>query len=482
MKNMNKLSKVLLMATALSTVTAMSSAVVPAVAELTGFEASAQANPPLASAERAAAAEQARLNRPKIKSTTGIGERAGKFLKKVQEIAAADEPNYQEILNILQEQRLDRLNSAELLSVHQFMAMAKSNMGDLVGSLVNFKAILEMDSISNTMRDQVTFNVGQIEFSEGNYDVALQYLYEWFQYQPTPSINQIVTFANLHYTIGIGDGISAADAESNFKTSAEFLHWAIDKSKAEGKEDKEEWYGILRAIYNSLEDVDKALEYTELLAVRWPKKDYWVQLSGLYAQKAAEEGLTEEQAFAYEKRQMAAFEMLYRQGMLDQGRELESMAQLYLYHEDAYRSTKVMNSSLEAGKSEENFKNLNLLSIGLLNAKDYEDSVEPLRKTAELAEDGNMYIQLANILLNLDRYEEATAAIDMGIEKGGVRREDQTRLLQGQAYLSLEQFDKARESFREAAKDDRSRNQANQLLRYTDAEEKRIADIKEYLS
>ncbi|MCC3862284.1 hypothetical protein [Pseudemcibacter aquimaris] len=482
MKKMNKVSKVLLMATALSTATVMSSAVVPAVADLAGIEASAQSNPPLASQARADAATAARANRPKIRSTTGIGERAGKFLKKVQEIASGENPDYQEILNILEGERMDRLNPAEQLSVHQFMAMAKSNMGNLSSALVNFKAILEMDTISNTMRDQVTFNVGQIEFSEGNYDVALQYLYEWLQYQPTPSITQIVTFANLHYTIGISDGIAKADAESNFRTAAEFLHWAIDKSKAEGKEDKEEWYGILRAIYNSLEDIDKAVEYTELLAVRWPKKDYWTQLSGLYAQKASAEGLTEEQAFEYEKRQMVAFELLYRQGLLESGRELESMAQLYLYHEAAYQSTKVMKNSLDAGTSEENFKNLNLLSIGLLNSKDYEDSVEPLRKTAELADDGNMYIQLANILLNLDRYEEATAAIDMGIEKGGVRREDQSRLLQGQAYLSLEMFDKARESFREAAKDDRSRRNANQLLRYTDAEEKRINDIKEYLS
>lgn len=482
MQNFNKVTKVLLMATALSTVTAMSSAVVPAVADLTGIDASAQSNPPLASPERAAQAQAARAARPKISSTTGIGERAGKFLKKVSEIASEEEPDYQEIINILSDQRLDRLNDAELVAVHQYMASAKASTGDLPGAMVHFKEILKLDSISNTMRDQFTYSVAQIEFGEENYLVARDYFYDWFQYQPEPSITQIVTLANVHYTIAISDSTAPADQISNYRTAAEFLHWAIDKSVAEGKEEKEEWYGILRAIYNSLEDLDNALKYTETLAVRWPKKDYWAQLSGLYAQKAGEEGLTEEEAMAYEKKQMVAFEMLYRQDLLDSGRELESMAQLYLYHDAAYQSTKVMSKSLEDGLSEDNFKNLNLLSIGLLNSKDYEDSIEPLRRTAELADDGNMYIQLANILLNLDRYEEATEAIDMGIDKGGVRREDQSRLLQGQAYLSLEMFDKARESFREAAKDDRSRNNANQLLRYTDNEEKRIADIKEYLS
>ena len=91
-------------------------------------------------------------------------------------------------------------------------------------------------------------------------------------------------------------------------------------------------------------------------------------------------------------------------------------------------------------------------------------------------------MRLANIYLTLDSYQEAATSIDKALEKGGLTRPDQSRLLQGQAYLALEQFDKARASFREAAKDNRSAKIAAQLLQYTDSEEKRIKDIKEYLS
>lgn len=479
MSNFNKLSKTLLIATAISSVSIVST-VVPELGQIVGSEAMAQVA--MASPERAAQATAARAARPRIKSTYGIGERAGKFLTKVQEITSEDEPNYQEVIEILSNQRMDRLNPAEVLAVHQYLAAAYSSTGRMDLALEKYRLILDMDTISYTMRDQLTFVVGQIEFSNGKYEEAVKYFYDWLQYQPDPSLSQIVIFANVHYSIGISDEISPAEKEKNFRAAIEFLNWAIDKAKADGKPDKEEWYGILRAIHNSLEEMDKALEYTELLATRWPKKDYWTQLSGLYAQKASSEGLSEQEAMLFEKKQMAAFELLLRQDMLESGRELETMSQLYLYHESPYQAAKTLNNSLEGGKSEKNYKNMNLLSMAYMNGKDFEDAVEPLKAAAELAEDGNAYVQLANIYLNLDMYEEATEAIDQGIAKGGVRREDQTRLLQGQAYLSLEMFDKARESFREAAKDDRSRKNANNLLRYTDSEEKRIKDIKEYLS
>lgn len=481
MKNFKIKSKVLLVAAALTMVS-----MAPVVEEFTGLDAFAQVS--VSSPERAATAAAARAARPKIKSTYGIGERFGKTLRKIQEIMNAeeiDEVGYREVLEILSKQRIDRLNSAELLSFYQFSAASEQNLGNMAGAKQHYINILAMDSISYSMRDQMTFVVGQIEFSDGNYDTAMGYFDEWLKYQPTPSITQIIMFANVYYSIAISEGISPVEEEKNYRSAIEFLNWAISKAAAEGKPDKETWYAILRAVHNNLEEMDKALEYTELLATRWPKKDYWTQLSGLYAQKSASDGLSEEEATMYEKKQMATYELLYRQNMLDKGRELESMAQLYLYHEAAYQSSKIMSKSLDEGLSEKNYRNLNLLSIALMNGKDFEKSIEPLKQVAELAEDGNGYIQLANIYLNLDRYEEATVAIDKGIAMGGVKRADQSRILQGHAYLSLEMFDKAREAFREArkaAKDDRTRKNANNMLRYAEVEEKRIKDIKEYLS
>ena len=480
MLNLKKLSNTLLVATALTGIMA-TTAFVPVVADFTGQYASAQSYP-LASAERAAAATAARSARPKLKSMPGTTERAYKTLIKVQELMEVEPPQFGEAMAILKKQNLDRLNSTERASFLQMMAAVAQNMDGMDEALGYYKDMLGLSAISYSQRDQITFVVGQIEFSNGNLTEALTYLEDWFQYQPAPSITNLIILANVYYVAGMGEDVPKAESEKQFRTAIEFFNWAITKAITDGKEDKENWYAVLRTIHNNLEETDKVLEYAELLATRWPKKAYWTQLSGLYAQAATDDGVSEADAALLEKKQLAAYELAHRQGMLDKGREFETMAQLYLYHEVPYLSSKTIAESFEKGLSEENQRNFNLYATGLVSGKDLEDAVVPLRKAAELSNNGNLYIQLANVFLQIDKYKEAAEAIQLGLDKGDVRRPDQSSLLQGQAYLSLEMFDEARKSFREAGKDERSEKNANNLLRYVDNEEKRIKDIREYLS
>lgn len=482
MTSIKNISKTLLLATALTSASA-AVAVIPGVADLTGAYSVAQEYP-VASQERANQAQQLRNARPKLGSIPGVTERPGKLLKDVQELSQEEPPRFQEAYNELKdESRLDRWNDTELVAYYQLLAQAAQNLDKMDEALAAFKEILKLEKISNTQRDQITFIVGQIEFSLGNYAAAEQHINEWFKYQVNPSITQIEFLGNLQYTLALDKSEeNEAAAEPYYRKALEFINWAVEKSKAEDKADKENWYQILRAIHNTLGELDQVIYYAELLTSRWPKKQYWTQLSSMYAQKAGSDGVSEQEALELEKKQLAAFEMAHRQGLLDTGRELETMAQLYLYHESPYQSSKVIGKALEEGISEKTQRNLELYATGLVTGKDLEDAVEPLAEAAALSEDGNLYLQLANVYLNLDRYQEAADSLQSALNKGGLNRPDQSSLLQGQAYLALEEFDKARESFREAAKDERSEAHARNFLRYVDSEERRIKEIREYLS
>lgn len=475
MRKFKRLSKTLLLATALTGVLATASL-------FPSQYAVAQQQYPLASPERAAAAKAANNARPKLKSIAGMDEKAARKLNEVQELMNATPPQFDEAEKILKDQDLNRLNSSEKAAFLQMLAAVSQNSGDMDTALSYYKQILALDTISNVQRDQMTFVAGQIEFSNGNIGEALKYFDEWFKYQADPSVTNIVMLANVHYAAGMEEGIPEAEATAHYRTAIEFLNWAVDKSKKEGKDDQENWYAVLRALHNNLGETDKVLEYAELLVSRWPKKAYWTQLSGLYGQKASETGLSEADVKKYEDKQFAAFEAAYRQGMFETGRELETMSQLYLYHESPYQAGKTITKSLDEDLSEKTQRNLELQATAFTNSKDYAKAVKPLAAAAEMSDDGNLYMRLANIYLTLDNYQEAATSIDKALEKGGLTRPDQSSLLQGQAYLALEQFDKARASFREAAKDKRSAQMASQLLQYTDSEEKRIKDIKEYLS
>ncbi len=483
MLKVEKVSKTLMTATAVATLM-LATASVPGLAELTGHTVIAQqlGVSSQAEADRRAAARAAR---PKLSSVQSPRERQGKILVRAQEMLSAEPPRVAEAKEILVDQDIGRWIEPELVGYHQIMASVSQTEGNMDGLLEHYKELLKFKNIPYSLRDQVTYAVGQIEFSNDNREEGKKYLYEWLQYQPTPNISHLEFFTNVHFAIGQSEGISAEDAAFNYRLAIEYLNWAIRKTKEEGKQDKENWYAVLRTLHSALEEQDKVLEYAELLATRWPKKEYWLQLSGIYGQSASEPVLTPQQIAVLEKKQFAAYELAHRQNLLDNGREMESMSQLYLYHESPYQSSKVITSAIDQGISEKNLRNLQLQANAFIAGKDYEKAVDPMKTAAELSEDGDNYMRLANIYLTLDKYEEAAAAIESALNKGGLRRPDQSSILQGQAYLALENFAKARDSFRAAintADDERTEKIARDMLRYVDSEEKRIADIREYLS
>ena len=490
MQNLRKLSKTLLIATTLTAVLVVASKI-PEVAKYSGQHAVAQ-ELGISSPASAAAAAAARAGRSKIRSVPPTGERAGKILVKAQEYISEEIPRIVEAKALLVKQRIERWNSTETAGYYQIMSSIAGSEDDLDTVLLYYKKLLGIKTIPYSLRDQLTFSIGQIEFSNENYELGMSYLYDWLKYQPNPSITQLEMFANVHYSVGQNATDESPEMAKNYRLAIEYLNWAIRKSKTaaaaaalagtKAKDEKENWYQVLRALHNSLGETPKVLEYAELLATRWPQKQYWVQLSNLYAMAGSEDDVSESEVLKFEKKQLATMELAHRQNMLDTGRELETMSQLYLYHDSPYQSSKTMVKSLGEGLSEKNQRNLELQSTAFINGKDLADAVGPLNAAAEMDEDGNLYMRLANVYLSLDKYDEAADAIAKALDKGGLSRPDQSSLLQGQAYLALENFDDARKSFRAAEKDDRSKKMARNMLRYVDSEEKRIKDIREYLS
>ncbi len=478
MYNFKKIAKTLVLAAALTGFMASSSFIPNSLGM--GGQAFAQVTWE-AEAARSAAALAASNKRPKVR-TSGFSERVYKILSKATEYMDMEPPQYAEALEILKKQNLDRVTTTERISFYQMMAGISQNTGKYDEALGYYQKILKEDGVSYAMKDSVTFIVGQLLFQKDDFEGSLRLLNEWLKYQANPSVSNIVFMSNVYYSLGAEDGASDAVKEKNFRIAIANLNWVIKKSELEGNEVKENWYAFLRMLHNSLDDEKETLEIAELLTSRWPKKEYWTQLSGLYAQKAATPGLKAAEVSELEAKQIATYELAYRQGMLDKGRELESMAQLYLYHEMPFNSSKVMAKSLKDKISKESEKNLDLLALGYIIGKDSKKAIAPLEKAAKLSDDGNLYIRLANVYLNLDMYQEAADSIGKGLAKGGVKRADQSSFLQGQAYMALEKFDDARKSFREAAKDKRSEKTAKNWLKYLVSEEKRIKEIKEYLS
>jgi uncharacterized protein HemY len=60
-----------------------------------------------------------------------------------------------------------------------------------------------------------------------------------------------------------------------------------------------------------------------------------------------------------------------------------------------------------------------------------------------------------------------------------VKRPDTARLVLGMAYFNSKQYDKAREAFKAAGRDERSAKYAQQWLQYIDTELERQASLRD---
>lgn len=432
----------------------------------------------------------------------------------VMELLTLDPPDQENALLLLLDRDFTnskRINAYERAIFYNLIASIYQSQEKYTEALTYYKLVLEQDTLAmsggldqNTsaikgrmaigqettsipdrmeipydLLDSVNFLIGQIYFTLGEFETSHIYLNNWLIQQPDPPANNLIFIANAYYYAGMEEGQEKSKADDFIRTSIALVNQAINRDRINAKE---EWYVFLRMLHDNFEENQRVFEITEILVTRWPKKQYWLDLSGLYARAGAKDGLSEDEIATNENLQMVVFEIAHRQGMLTVGRELESMSQLFLYHEIPYKSSKTLDKALRDGVSEGTHKNYDLLSMAYLKGKDMEKSIDPLSKAAALSEDGDLYMRLANVYLQLDMYSEATVAIDLGLKKGETRRPDLALFLQGQAYMYLERFDDARLAFQEAANDERTEKNASTWLKYIDREEQRIKDIREYLN
>ncbi len=102
-----------------------------------------------------------------------------------------------------------------------------------------------------------------------------------------------------------------------------------------------------------------------------------------------------------------------------------------------------------------------------------------MEKAAAKSDDGELYARLGNIYLDGDQFKKAIEAINKGLQRGGVKRPDNARLVLGMAYFNDKQYAKAREAFKAAGRDERSAKYASQWIKYMDSELERQQKLAE---
>ena len=386
-----------------------------------------------------------------------LRERVFQALAKSQELMEAND--YAGARRELDQVRdIQNLNSYERGQILYFTGLIEYQQDNLAAAVRIFEQVVALPDLPQGFRTDTIWALVQLAMAAEQYRKVLEYGNEWLRTAENPSGDPFYLLAVAHYQL------------KEYRQTVRMMDRAIEIAERDGKFAREDWYGLLRAGLHELNDLARLRSVLETLVARWPKKEYWIHLSTIYGE------------LKEERKQVAALEAIYEAGWMDRENEVLQLAQLYMLRGGAFKSARMLEKGMEDGLIQRNERNYRLLAQAWMQAQDDRRSIAPLREAAQRASDGQLYLQLAQSHLNLYEYNECIEAARQALNRGGLRRPDTANIVLGTCLLELQRYDQAREAFRAARADNRSRSSADRWIDFIDREVARKRDIERQLA
>jgi tetratricopeptide (TPR) repeat protein len=392
----------------------------------------------LAAAPGPAQAEPRAKPKPQTRRVDTVSEKVFRQLKPAQEALA--EERYAEARKHLDAIQKGKLSKYEAALVWQAYGYLYSAQEQYTQALDAFEKCVASGGLPADQSLNVRYNLGQLYLANERYARGVEVLEGWFADAENPGPQAYFAIASGHLQLG---------------QSEVALRWA-ERGLARAEKPRETWLGFTLSLYYEKKRYGECARVLEQLAARFPKKRYWTQLAAIYGE------------LGDERKQLAAYELLYRQGLLTRSRELVSLAQLYLYHGVPYKSAALLDEGLASGEIESSASNWELLADGWIQAREFDRAAGPLAKAAERSSDGNLYVRLAQVYVEREAWDDARGALESALARGGLRDPGQAQLLLGIAHLNAGRRDASRRAFQQAARHDRTRKSAAQWLHHVD--------------
>lgn len=406
-----------------------------------------------------AQAQEIKASDKKTRRVPTLRAKVYEQLARAQE--AADGGNVSEAIAILDEvkDKDSSMNSYEQAMMYNFYGFIYYNNEDYDKALENFAQVVEQQPIPEKFEMTTLFSLSQLNLMQGNYQASIDYLERWEALNGGPvPVKNLILKAQAYY-----QAKAYAKAEP-------FITQAIKDHEAQGMIPDENWLILQRAIYYEMKQPEKVKEVLIKLVKLFNESKYWIQLAGMYGE------------LGEERKQLAIMESAYQQGYVESAADIFNLAQLYYYHKVPYKGALLMEQGMQDGILDKNLRNMRFLGQSWTLAKEQDKAIPAMQAAAELSEDGELDAQLAQILLNAERWDEALASADQAIEKGQLRNPGLVYLIKGMALYNKKQYVEALNQLAEAEKHQRSKAMAQQWKRFVESEKSQKARLDAELS
>lgn len=384
----------------------------------------------------------------KTKQTVAMSQQVYEKLTEVQELVEAKDyaGGHAAIRDLQQRKGLTPYEVAQIWNLTGYTYYLEERYQEAINA---YRNVMRQEELPEALQQSTLKTLAQLQFTVENYQGALQTIRELMALVPEPSADIYMLLGQAYFQMG------------NYREALEPIRTAVEMYKQQGRTPRENWLLLLRVCYYELGDFPSMIGVLKELITHYPKDTYILTLAGVYS----ELGDT--------KKQLALVEVLYEKGHVRNSSHLVNLANLYLLHDTPYKAAVLLDKEIADKRVEKNVRNLRLLSQAWYTAREDRKAIPPLREAAEMSDDGELFVRLAQSHLNLEQWDEAARAIQRGLRLGGIDRSDTANIMLGMALFNQKRLEQARRAFERAASDSRSRRAASQWIAYVDSEIKR---------
>jgi tetratricopeptide (TPR) repeat protein len=358
------------------------------------------------------------------------------------EVLSQDEGGSQGARELLKRLNLKRLNPYERALIYRLLGYVSYDAEELHETIQNFSNALAEEILPLKEESELRFNIAQLYAALSQWRDVVDSIDLWALYVPerTPLSHYLMAIA--YYQLDQDD-----EAIRHVEIAVELA-----------PEPKEGWLQLLAALYVRKQDYKSAAPVLEEMVMRFRKKQYWAQLSLIYG------------AIDDFRGSLAVQQIAYVQGLLTEDKELRRLARGYLFNDLPHPAALVLKNGMAGGGIEPNAAAYELLANSWIAAREYDESLVPLRKAASLSEDGDLYVRLGQVHMQREEWNEAVRLFQQAVSKGDLTEPGNAHLLLGISQYNDESVARARASFLLARKHESSRSQADAWIQHLESE------------
>lgn len=380
-----------------------------------------------------------------------IGERTYRRLSAIHEQMGNEQ--YGDALKGLKSLESGNLNDYEMAKVNETFGFVYAGQGKYSQATPYFQKALDSDALTNASHFGLMYSLAQLYAAEEKHQQTIDLMLEYMKFQCDPKPQAYILLAASY---------------SQLQRYDEALPSVQKAIALAGDKAQESWYLLELAIYFEKKNFPAAAKLLTGMVGKWPDKlKYWEMLSGAYQEQQKDIDA------------LAALMVAYEAGLLndvsdtlsEKQREskLINLARMNLFVEVPYVAGKLLQTEMAAGRIQANQKNLELLLSAWTSAREFDKAVATIDRLAPLKNDGELYMQKAQLLVEKSEWQASIDAARQALEKGNLKAPGGAYLLIGISANEMRDFNQSLDALKEARKyDDKSRRQATDWIKFVE--------------